>query len=350
MKCSAHRAQREYVVRPMSEGRARRGPGLADAARSSVEAATGTGRQGLCVDRQEESSALEGIDGLYSPAAMKLYVEALVRVRGRSNAGIVPQRSTAALPDPSTDRRKLMRDWTAVPYEPLSGFDVAVVSPAGVVHRFDSLAPNCGVQCVDLIPGAWTVHNDSPYLLRVQADSEKSHYPINTLRPSEKCCFDWSREGHELTATLCASAQVMHRPSMDTDIYMRRAEALELTKWEYLFYQYMVAAGTGCSRIPEGASKTPDFTVLCGDRIVPVELKEFAPNPIEKRNEELRRARGYDDGHGGEVGHRIIKAAQSARSQLRSFIGQHGDGPTILAVMDTSALGHADPLHLAALF
>ena len=76
---------------------------------------------------------------------------------------------------------------------------------------------------------------------------------------------------------------------MDTDIYMQRAKALKLSKWEYLFYQYMVATRTACSRIPEGSSKTPDFTVVLANRTIPVELKNFAPNELEKRDEELLR-------------------------------------------------------------
>ena len=243
-----------------------------------------------------------------------------------------------------------MRDWVAVPYEPLSGFDIAVVSPAGVVCRFDSLVPHRSIKLLDLELGTWTVHNDSSFILRLQADSDSGHCHINTLCPSEYCRFNWPHGGYELTATLSISAQVFHRPSMDTEIYMQRAKALRLTKWEYLFYQYMVAARTGCSRIREESSKTPDFTVVFSKGTVPVELKEFSPNPDEIRNEELRRTRGYSDPHSTEVGHRIAKAAQSARSQLRSFIDQNGDGPAILAIMDTCALGHADRHHLAALF
>ena len=59
-----------------------------------------------------------------------------------------------------------MRTWVAVQYKTLSVLDVAVVSPAGDVHRFDSLVPNRSTQLVDLEPGAWTVHNDSPCILR----------------------------------------------------------------------------------------------------------------------------------------------------------------------------------------
>ena len=243
-----------------------------------------------------------------------------------------------------------MRDWTAVPYAPLSGIDVAVVSPNGVVHRFDSLVPNSDTNLVDLKSGRWAVHNDSPCILRLQADSTNGYQHLITLCPSEKYRFDWRGEGCTLTAILRMSSQVFHRPSMDTDLYMQRAQALGLTKWEYLFYQYMVAARTACSRIPEGSAKTPDFTVSISGRTVPVELKEFAPNPEEKRNEELLRSRGYGDAHGTEVGHRIAKAARSARSQLRSFIDQNGDGPAILAVIDPSSLRYADPHHLAALF
>lgn len=243
-----------------------------------------------------------------------------------------------------------MRDWTAVQYAPLSGIDVAVVSPTGVVHRVDSLVPNSDTQLVGLRSGRWAVHNDSPCILRLQADSTNGYQHLITLCPSEKYSFDWGGERCTLTAILHTSAQVFHRPSMDTDLYMQRAQALGLTKWEYLFYQYMVAARTACSRIPEGPAKTPDFAVSISGRTVPVELKEFAPNPEEKRNEELLRSRGYGDAHGTEVGHRIAKAAHSARSQIRSFMAQNGDGPAILAVIDPSALRYADSHHLAALF
>ena len=243
-----------------------------------------------------------------------------------------------------------MRDWVAVPYEPLSGFDIAVVSPARVVHRFESLEPNRSTELLDLEPGAWAVHNDSPYILRLQADSGSGYRHINTLRPSEYCRFDWSDGDHKLSATLCVSAQVFHRPSMDTDIYIRRAKALNLTKWEYLFYQYMVAARTRCSRISEGSSKTPDFTIHLSNGTVPIELKEFSPNASEKRDEERLRTRGYGDGRSTEVGHRIAKTAEKARSQLRSFRDEVGGGPAVLAIMDLSALGHAEPYHLAAFF
>ena len=245
-----------------------------------------------------------------------------------------------------------MRDWVAVPYEPLSGFQIAVVSPAGAVHRCDSLVPNRSTDLADLEQGTWTVHNDSPFILRIQASSDSSCCLINTLRPSEQCCFDWSSDGYgyKLTAELRISAQVFHRPSMDTDIYVQRASSLNLTKWEYLFYQYMVAARTACSRIPEGSSKTPDFAVVLSKRIVPVELKEFCPNPDEQRNEELLRNRGYGDAQKTEMGHRIAKTVRSARKQLRSFLDPNGGGPAILAIIDSHALGHAYPQHLAALF
>ena len=245
-----------------------------------------------------------------------------------------------------------MRDWIAVPYEPLSGFHIAVVSPSGVVRRRHSLVPNRRTHLADLEQGTWTVHNDSPFVLRLRGKADSSHQFINTLRPSEHCCFDWPGgwDGYKLTAEFSISAQVFHRPSMDTDTYMQRARSLKLTKWEYLFYQYMVAARTACSRIPEGPSKTPDFAVVLSKKIVPVELKEFSPNPDEKRNKQLIRNRGYGDGQKTEMGHRIAKASRSARKQLRSFLDLNGGGPAILAIMDSHALGHAGRAHLAALF
>lgn len=243
-----------------------------------------------------------------------------------------------------------MRDWVAVPCKPLSGFDITVVSPAGVVQRRDSLVPHSDTALADLQPGTWTVHNDSPCIVRLQAESDNGYQHINTLCSSEKYRFDWSSDACKLTAILHPSAQVFDRRSMDANLYRQRAEALGLTKWEYLFYQYMVAARTAFARIPEGSSKTPDFTIQLSTRAVPVELKEFAANSSEQRNEELRRTRGYDDGNRTEIGHRIAKIAHSARSQLRSFIDQNGDGPAILAIFDACALGHAEPHHLAALF
>ena len=243
-----------------------------------------------------------------------------------------------------------MRDWVAVPYEPLSGVNVAVVSPAGDERRFHSLVPNLSTQLFDLEQGAWRVHNDSPFILRLQAKNEGGHSHINTLRPSEYCRFDWPHGGCKLTAIPCISAQVFHRPSMDTDIYMQRAESLKLNKWEYLFYQYMVAARTACSRIPEGPSKTSDFTVVLSDRTVPVELKGFCPNKAEKHDEELLQTRGYGCVHTTEIGQRIADSAKRARRQLRSFIHQNGEGPAILAIMDHHGLGQAYPEHLAAFF
>ena len=242
-----------------------------------------------------------------------------------------------------------MRDWVAVPYEPLSGLDVAVVSPVGDVHRFDSLVPNRSTELLDLEQGEWTAHNDSPFILRLQANSDSGYCHINTLRPSEFCRFNWSGGGHKLVVTLCLSAQVFHRPSMDTDIYKQRAKALKLNKGEYLFYQYMVAARTACSRIPEGSVPTPDFTIVLSNRVVPVELKEFSPNEDEKSDKKLLLTRGYGNAHDTKIGHRIASSADKARPQLRSYLDQNGDGSVILAILDTSTLGHADPNHLAAL-
>ena len=121
---------------------------------------------------------------------------------------------------------------------------------------------------------------------------------------------------------------------------MQHATALKLSKWGYFFYQYMVAARIACSCIPKGSSKTPESTVVLSNRTIPVELKGFDPNESEKQDEELLRARGYGDAHSTELGHRIAKTAREARSQLRSFIDQNGDGPAILAIMDSRALGY----------
>ena len=112
-----------------------------------------------------------------------------------------------------------MRDWVAVPCKPLSGFDITVVSPAGVVQRRDSLVPHSDTALADLQPGTWTVHNDSPCIVRLQAESDNGYQHINTLCSSEKYRFDWSSGACKLTAILHPSAQVFDRRSMDANLY-----------------------------------------------------------------------------------------------------------------------------------
>ena len=249
-----------------------------------------------------------------------------------------------------------MRDWVPVRYEPLSSLDVRVVSPAGVSYRFDSFAPNHRTEILDLEPGTWTVYNNSVFMLRLEVNSNSETGSgsclINFLPPSEYCCFDWEVEGEawKLTGALCPSARVFDRPSIDADIHVQTRNDLKLTELEYLFCRYMIDAGTSCHRIPEKLSKIPDFIVTLSDQTVPVEFKEFSPNPEEQRDEALLRTQGYGEVHHSEVGHRIAKVAGRARPQLRSFLDQNGDGPGILAIYDSSGQGHADPIELAAFF
>ena len=242
-----------------------------------------------------------------------------------------------------------MRDWVPVPAEPLPGSNITVTPPSGIVRRVDTLVPNKSTEIVELVPGRWTVRNDSDRIVRLQADSANSQEHINTLLPYELCGFDWTYGRYKLTAKILSSAQVFDRASMDTDAWTRSRKELNMGKWEYLFYRYMVAADTACRRIPEGPDKTPDFTIVLGNGTVPVEFKEFAPNDDEKRNEELVSDRGYGDVVGNPIGHRLAKSVGGARSQLRSFLRQNGDGPAILAIMDPHGLDHAGPEHSAAL-
>ena len=249
-----------------------------------------------------------------------------------------------------------MRDWVPVRDEPLSSLDVTVVSPAGVSCRFDSFVPNQETEILVLEPGTWTVYNNTSFILCLGANSNSdtgsSCRHINFLRPSECHCFDWKYEDEawKLTGILRPSAQVFYRSSVDTDDHLQGAKALKLNKWEGLFYLYMVAAGTSCCRILEKPSKTPDFTVTLSNQTIPVEFKELSPNADEKRDKALLRTRGYGEARCSVIGHRIIKVAGRARSQLRSFFEQFGDGPGILAIFESSVLGHAEPLDLAALF
>ena len=243
-----------------------------------------------------------------------------------------------------------MTDWIDVPYTPVSGARVTLVSPAGMVRHIDSLKPNHSTQLLTLETGRWIIRNDSAWPLRIAAHSDSGYCLINTLYTLEEDRFNWLHHGYRLAVTLCPSAQVFHRRSMDNGAYVDAAKALALSKWEYLLYKYMVAARIKCSRVPEGSSKTPDFTVVLDDTTVPLELKEFSPNLAERRDRELIRKRGYGEVQTTEIGHRVAKAAQSARSQLRSFFSENGAGPAVLAIMDPAALRHADPNHLARLF
>ena len=236
----------------------------------------------------------------------------------------------------------------AIPYERLSGLDIAAVSPAGEIHRYCSLPPNRGTELIELQQGTWVVHNDSPYILRLDACSENQSFHIRTLCPSEYWSFNWPGDQLKLTATLQISAQVFHLPSMESDAYLQRARTLNLTKSEYLFYQYMIAARTSCRRVPEGPAPTPDFTIALAEKIIPIELKEFSRNEQEREDAQLLKNRGYSDVRNDEIGHRLAKAVNSSRSQLRSFLEQHGNGPAILGVIDPCGLRHADPENIAA--
>ncbi|MDE0530017.1 MAG: hypothetical protein OXI01_01010 [Albidovulum sp.] len=241
-----------------------------------------------------------------------------------------------------------MFDPTPIPYEPVSGLDITAVSLAGDLRRFRSLAPNHSTELLNLQQGDWVIHNDSPFILCLVARFANYSSNIRTLRPSEFWSFNWPGNHYKLTATLLTSAQVFNLWHINTDTYLQRALTLNLTKWEYLFYQYMIAARTSCRRITEGKSQTPDFTIVVSDGVVPVELKEFSRNEQERNEARLLSSQGNNKGATVEIGQRLAKAANSARSQLRSYLEQHGDGPAILAVIDPCRLRHADPDHIGA--
>ena len=241
-----------------------------------------------------------------------------------------------------------MLDPIAIPYQRLSGLDIAAVTPAGEIHRYCSLPPNRRTELIELHQGKWVVQNNSPYILRLDACSENQSFHIRTLCPSENWSFDWPGDQLKLTATLQISAQVFHLPSMDSDTYLQRARTLNLTKSEYLFCHYMIAARTSCRRVPEGPAPTPDFTIALAEKIVPIELKEFSRNEQEREDARLLKDRGYSDVRNDEIGHRLAKAVNSSRSQLRSFLEQHGNGPAIMGVIDPRGLRHADPENIAA--
>lgn len=236
----------------------------------------------------------------------------------------------------------------AIAYKRLSGLDIAAISPTGDVHRYCSLSPNRRTELTDLTQGPWIVRNDSPHILRLDARSGNDYLHIRTLCPSEHWRFNWPYDKYALTATLEISAQVLPLSSMDSDAHLQQARALNLNRTESLFFHYMAGARTSCSRVPVGISKTPDFTITLAEKIVPIELKAFERNGEEQEDAKLLSSRGYSHARSGEIGHRLAKVVNSARSQLRSFLEQHGDGPAILAVIDPCGLGHASLQEIAA--
>ena len=241
-----------------------------------------------------------------------------------------------------------MLDPTAIPYERLSGLHITVISPAGDVRRFCTIAPNHRTELLDLQQGDWLVQNNSPFILRLGACSRRHSSHVRTLSPSEAWSFKWNHDHYQLTATLLVSAQIFQLPPPNAGTYVPRADALDFKKWENLFCRYMAAARTGCKRLDEGTRETPDFTMAIADRLVPVELKQFSRSDPEQLEAELLTRQGYSEGPTTEIGLRLAKHTNSARSQLRSFLNQHGDGPAILAVIDPYRLGHAAPDHVAA--
>lgn len=249
-----------------------------------------------------------------------------------------------------------MRDWVPVRGRPLSGFEVTIGSPAGVFSRFQSLIPNLRTEFARLDEGKWSIRNDSPFFLHLAAtfrsENGDGYRGLSVLRPCENFDLDWQGGGENATlvGTALPSAQEFSGQTIESDVHRREAKALNLRKWEHLFYRYLAATGASCSRIAEGTAKSPDFSVsLCGQTI-PIEFKEFHLNPQERRSAALMRIRGYGEVQGSEPGHRIMKLAETARSQLQCYFEQHGYGPGILAIFDSSVLGHAQPSDLAAFF
>ena len=238
----------------------------------------------------------------------------------------------------------------------MSGPEVTVVAPAGVSSRFTSLIPNLRTEFARLDEGKWCIRNDSPFFLHLAAtfrsENGDGYWGLGVLRPSENFELDWQGGGENatLTGTVLPSAQEFSGESIESDVHRREAESLNVRKWEHLFYKYLVATGASCRRIAEGATKSPDFCVSLSGQTVPIEFKEFHRSPQEQRSEALMRTRGYGEVRSSEPGHRIMKLAETARSQLHSYFKKHGLGPGILAIFDSSALGHAQPFDVAAFF
>ena len=207
-----------------------------------------------------------------------------------------------------------------------------------------------------LSAGRWAVRNHSPWCLHLAAtfstDSGSRYHGLACLGPSEDFDLDWhdGDENATLVGTVLPSAREFSCETIESDFHRQEAKALKLNKWEHFFYRYLVATGTSCRRIAEGASQSPDFCIGLSGQSVPVEFKEFHRSPQERRSEALMRTRGYGEVRSSEPGQRLMKLAETARSQLRCHCQQHGPGPAVLAIFDPSALGHAQPFDLAAFF
>ncbi len=118
------------------------------------------------------------------------------------------------------------------------------------------------------------------------------------------------------------------------------------TESEQLFEDLCSSLAIPWSRVAEAGDRRPDYEVhLLGHRMV-VEVKQFDPNPEEKKAARQREA-GKVVAVGTRPGDRIRKAIQSAATQLKAL--SDGAAPALLVVHNNVPLTrqHTDPYSVA---
>lgn len=116
---------------------------------------------------------------------------------------------------------------------------------------------------------------------------------------------------------------------------------VKLTESEALFENLCDHSGWEWSRVEQAEQeghRRPDYRLsLCQNREVIVEVKQFDPNPQERRQLQARIPT-----YSSTPGNRIRKAIQSGASQLKAL--SEGKWPTILVVYDTTgSMMHTRP-------
>lgn len=107
-----------------------------------------------------------------------------------------------------------------------------------------------------------------------------------------------------------------------------------LTESEKLFERFCLQQDFSYSRINEGASKSPDYSLTICNQVIIVEIKQIDLNKEEKRvlaqpDEEWS---DYDVYHWGIPGERVRKKIKAALPQLKAL--SSGNLPTLLVLYD----------------
>ena len=107
---------------------------------------------------------------------------------------------------------------------------------------------------------------------------------------------------------------------------------MKRTLSEYLFERFCDERKVTCSRIPEAASRMPDYLMFPGTTPVVVEVKEIERNREESESDRLLEKRGWGNPTGGTPGGRIRAKIVSSSGQIKART--RGIYPSILVVFD----------------